>query len=147
RIFTLASEGLGLVRIAKRLTEEGIPKPHAGRGRGWAPSAIREMLTRDLYRGVIVWNKMERVYRGGTRTKRRRPSSEWITVQAPELRVVDEALWNAVQAMLTHRREQYLRDIGVDASGAVIRTGRLNGRPEGSIESRYLLSGLARCGR
>jgi hypothetical protein len=26
---------------------------------GWAPTAIREMLHREMYRGVIVWNRTQ----------------------------------------------------------------------------------------
>jgi site-specific DNA recombinase len=135
RIFQLCADGWGLVRIAKALTGEGIPKPK-GKGRGWAPSAIREMLHRDLYRGQIVWNKMQRVVRGGTRSKRARPASEWLVLPAPELRIVPEDLWRAAHASLEQKQAAYARVTG----------GRLVGRPEGSRESPYLLTGISRCG-
>ena len=63
------------MRIAKALTGEGIVKSN-GKGRGWAHSAVREMLHREICHGRIVWNKMQRVVRGRTRAKRRRPESE-----------------------------------------------------------------------
>jgi site-specific DNA recombinase len=108
RIFELTAQGYGLVRIAKLLNAEAVPPPRrTGRlGPGWAPSAIREMLRRELYRGVITWNRTRRVDRGGTRTKVDRPPSEWLTFEAPELRIVDEPLWTAVQARL---EEKHLR--------------------------------------
>ena len=134
RIFQLCADGWGLVRIAKALTGDGIPKPK-GRGRGWAPSAIREMLYRDLYQGRIVWNKMQRVHRGGTRAKRARPESEWLILEAPELRIVSPVLWQAAHASLEHKRTAYLRVAG----------GKIFGRPEGSRESPYLLTGLSIC--
>ncbi len=56
RIFELSAAGFGLSRIAKALNDEGIPPPRQKR-HGWAPSCIREMLYRPLYRGEIVWNK------------------------------------------------------------------------------------------
>lgn len=43
QIFEMAAAGKGILRIAKALTEAGIPKPK-GKGPGWAPSAIRAML-------------------------------------------------------------------------------------------------------
>src|SRR5690606_1544617 len=46
------------------------------------------------------------------------------------------ALWEAVQKRLQSARQAYLR--GTD--------GKLHGRPESGRASRYLLSGLARCG-
>jgi site-specific DNA recombinase len=93
RIFQLTADGAGLVRIARTLTAEQVPPPRRLRphGRpGWAPSAIRDMLRRDLYRGRIVWNKTQRVDRKGTRTKKRRPAAEWLQLDAPELRIVDD---------------------------------------------------------
>ena len=47
RIFEACAAGQGFVRIAKTLNAAGVPGP---RGRSWAPTAIREMLYRDLYR-------------------------------------------------------------------------------------------------
>jgi hypothetical protein len=135
RIFTLCAEGHGLVRIAKALTAEGLAPP--GRHtRGWAPSAIREMLHRELYRGQIVWNKMQRIVRGGTRGKRLRPESEWLVLPAPELRIIPEDLWTAAHVALEQKRAAYIRVAG----------GTLYGRPEGSRESPYLLTGLSKCG-
>jgi len=137
RIFELTAQGYGLVRIAKLLNAEAVAPPRrAGRlGPGWAPSAIREMLRRELYRGVVTWNRTRRVDRGGTRTKVDRPRSEWLTFDAPELRIVDEPLWTAVQARLEEKQATYVRSAG----------GRLWGRPERSLDSPYLLTGFARC--
>jgi site-specific DNA recombinase len=133
RIFALCAAGKGLVRTAKLLNAEGMPGPH---GRGWAPTAIREMLHRDLYRGVVVWNKTKWVDKGGTKRKVDRPESEWLTVEVPDCRIVDEPLWTAAQARLTQTRAAYLRWTG----------GKLWGRPEHGHESRYLLTGFSMCG-
>jgi hypothetical protein len=46
--------------------EPGRVMPPRGDGRGWAPTAVREMLYRPLYRGQIVWNKSQKIDRGGT---------------------------------------------------------------------------------
>jgi site-specific DNA recombinase len=137
RIFELTAQGYGLVRIAKLLNAEAVPPPRrTGRlGPGWAPSAIREMLRRELYRGVVTWNRTRRIDRGGTRTKVDRPPSEWLTFAAPELRIIDEPLWTAVQARLEEKQATYVRSAG----------GRLWGRPERSLDSPYLLTGFARC--
>jgi len=92
RIFEWSAAEWGFVRIAKALTAEGVTPRRA---RGWAPTAVREILRRELYRGQIVWNKTRRVDRGGTRIKQERPETEWLTVEAPELRIVSEELWRA----------------------------------------------------
>ena len=59
QIFRLCGEGNGIKPIAKQLNAEGAPCPRAQQGRpsGWAPSSVREVLHRPLYRGEVIWNK------------------------------------------------------------------------------------------
>ena len=53
RIFELCATGSGKVAIAKRLNAEAAPAPRAQQGRpnAWAPSSVRAVLYRELYRG------------------------------------------------------------------------------------------------
>jgi len=51
------------------------------------------MLHRPLYRGEVVWNRSQKIVRGGTKKQRKRPESEWLTLPAPELRIVSDDLW------------------------------------------------------
>ena len=53
QIFRLSADGFGVKAIAKRLNEAGTPSPRAqqGRSQSWAPSSVREVLFRPLYRG------------------------------------------------------------------------------------------------
>ena len=135
RIFESFASGMGLTALAKTLNDEHVSPPHNG-NRGWCPTAIRDMLRRDLYRGVSWWNRTQMIQRGGTRTLRKRPQSEWLRVEAPELRIISDGLWEQVAER--HRRNEaaYLR-------GA---HGRLVSRPTGEDQrSAYLLSGLAKC--
>src|SRR5215813_8779207 len=97
RIFEMYASGLGITRIAKALNAEHIPAPRHDRRRGgWAPTAVREIVHRALYRGVVVWNRYEKVIRGGTRKRRQRPASEWLHLDAPHLRIVSDELWATV---------------------------------------------------
>src|SRR5439155_24821908 len=98
--------GVGMLTIAHRLNAEAVQPP---RGRGWAPSGIREMLHRSLYRGEIVWNRSQKVIKAGTKKKRRRPASEWMTMAAPDLRIVSEDLWQRVKARLEQRAASFPR--------------------------------------
>ena len=87
-----AAEGWGVKRIAATLNNEGARAPmprRTGRPRGWAPSSVREVLHRDLYRGVVVWNRTARVVLQGARAQRERPASDAVTVSVPELAIVD----------------------------------------------------------
>src|SRR5262245_40877521 len=87
RIFELYAGGTGTLTIAHRLNKEGVKPP---RGRGWAPSGIREMLYRSLYRGVVVWNRSQKIVRAGTKKQRKRDQSEWLTLPAPDLRIISD---------------------------------------------------------
>lgn len=117
---------LGLPTIADRLNAEGLPSPRAQRGRpnGWAPSSIREVLRRPLYRAEIVWGQTRKRTPHGTVRQRPRPENEWIRIPAPDLRVVDDATWFAAQARF--------RTL---ASPALA----------GPKHAKYLLVGLMRC--
>src|SRR5207244_10955018 len=133
RIFTLYAAGLGIVKIAKQLNDERVPSP---RGDGWAPTAIREMLYRPLYRGEIVWNQTQRVDRAGTKKKRARPESEWLRLDAPELRIVPDELWQRVCARLESNQQAYARSTHGQLVGGPART---------DFESAYLLGGFLKC--
>src|SRR5262249_22989336 len=68
---------------------------------------------------------------------RKRDESEWLTRKVADLAIVDEALWQRVQARLAEAGAKYLRAT----------TGRLIGSPSGhDVETSYLLSGIATCG-
>src|SRR5262249_8506929 len=131
RIFTLYAEGEGLRRIAKRLNAAGVPAARSGTG-SWAPTAIREILRRPLYAGRVVWNRSQKVTRRGTKAQRRRPATEWMQREAPELRIVSEVLWAAVEV----RRQR----------AAATHAGfTRRGRPPGAGRSASLLTGRAQC--
>jgi site-specific DNA recombinase len=119
RIFQMCADGMGFTRIAKALNRDGATPPR-GDARGWAPTAVREMLYRPLYRGQIVWNKSQKIDRGGTKKQRWRPPEEWIQLDAPELRIVPADLWDSAHARLAQAREAFARAMG---------SGQLLGRP------------------
>jgi site-specific DNA recombinase len=90
-------------------------------------SSVREVLLRSLYRGEIVWNRTRKRDGWGQQNRRNRPPAEWLTIPAPELRIVSESLWQAAHRERDKRQSQY-------AAGG--RRDRF---------SDYLLSGFARC--
>jgi site-specific DNA recombinase len=136
RIFGMYAAGAGMKKIAKALNAEHVAPPRQDT-RGWAPTAVREILHRELYRGVIVWNRSQKTMRGGTKKQRRRPKDEWLRLEAPELRIVSDDFWSAVQARLTKAAELFPRR----RDG-----GQLFGRPSyGDADSPYLLTGFAAC--
>ena len=127
-IFRRYAAGEGLRTIAKELNARKIAPPRAGRrGTGsWSYSSIHEMVRRDRYRGVVVWGKREKTYKGGTKVRVPRRPEDWVTIEVPELRIVDEETWTAVQT----RNAERARTTGSHARGP---------------RARYLLSGIGRC--
>jgi site-specific DNA recombinase len=139
-IYEKAASGWGTRRIAHDLNARGIPAPppqRAGRPRAWAPSTLYAMLTRSLYRGEITWNRTRKRDAWGLKRQTGRAESEWVQLALPDLRIVPEPLWQAVRERFRDTRASYLRATN----------GQLWGRPANGIESRYLLTGLAQCGR
>jgi DNA invertase Pin-like site-specific DNA recombinase len=138
RIFDICIKGFGQIAIANKLTEAGALPPRAqqGRSHAWCSSSIREVLYRDLYRGVMVRNRTKKRDTWGQINQRARPESEWLRVAVPKLRIVPDDVWHQAHARLTQTREAYLRTTG----------GKVWGRPLDGAARKYLLTGLARCG-
>ena len=140
RIFREIAEGHPPIAIAKRLNAEGVPGP---RGIKWRDTAIRGhrqrgtgILNNALYVGRLVWNRLRYVKdpSTGRRVSRQNPPEEWITTEVPDLRIVDEAPWEAVKARQ--------REIDHSARVQGIRESRFWERKR----QVHLLSGLLHCG-
>lgn len=126
RIFAEYVQGRGQRSIAVLLNAEGVPAPSAGRrGSGsWAPGCVRSMLLNSRYRGEYRHGRIQRVRRGGRRAKVIAPDEEIIVVPMPAWRIIDDATWNAVQVRFAGHDKGYW----------------------GGPNTRYALSGLAKCG-
>lgn len=132
RDFAAGKSGL---QIATDLNREGVPGP---RGGPWNSSTIRGdpkkhvgILNNPLYRGRLIWGRREwRKDPDSPRRERRyrlRAEKEWVQVDVPDLRIIDEATANAVDRELARRA-----------------TGK--GRSGNGQRARHLLSGLIKCG-
>lgn len=135
RIFKMAASGIGRATIAKTLNDEGALAPTPKRGpRGWAGSSVMAVLNRPLYIGIVEYGRRKTRDRWGQRKVTKRPTADVIRVEVPHLRVVDDALWQAVRARYETARQDYLRATG----------GRLYGRTVGN-DSPFLLTGHVSC--
>lgn len=135
RIFRLYAEGNGHKKIAALLNSEGLPAPYdrdysKRGGKGWGHSTVRSMLLNVRYVGEWTWNKRQWVRVPGKKAKRalQRGSEEWTSTKRPDLAIIDQPLWDAVQARFGARRS---------AS-----KGRVHGEGKGV----HPLSGLLQCG-
>ena len=103
RIYRLYADGMSTRNIAALLNREDIPGP---RGGPWASNTINGhrgrrngILNNELYRGRLVYGR-QRFIRDpdtGKRQARPVPPSDWIVQDVPDLRIVDDALWDRVQ--------------------------------------------------
>jgi site-specific DNA recombinase len=111
RIFRMCAGGIGFTTIAKTLNAEGAPCPRSqqGRPKGWAPSSIREVLYRSIYRGEIVWNRTATQKLHGKWRQMPQPEDAWVRVPAPQLRVLTDEEWEEAHARLSEIRRRYLR--------------------------------------
>jgi DNA invertase Pin-like site-specific DNA recombinase len=132
RIFAEYATGKSPRRIAADLNAEHIPSPRGGQ---WNASTINGhrgrrngILQNELYRGKLVHNRvrMLRDPETGKRISRINRETEWVRVEAPELRIISDKLWNEALCM----RRRYL-----DKPSQNCR------RP------KRLLSGLLKCGQ
>ena len=102
-IFTKYSEGWSARKIAVELNRQCIPSPRSGT---WAVSGIYGspakgcgILNNEMYVGRYIWNRSQWVKDPDTGARQRicRPESEWKITEMPELRIVDDSLWQAVR--------------------------------------------------
>ena len=108
-------------------------------GGPWSPSTIygnakrgTGILNNELYIGRLVWNRLRYVKNPdtGKRVSRLNASSEWMSKDVPQLRIVDEDLWTAAKARQKETRH------------AMTSAGRIGvaKRPQS------LFTGLTKCG-
>lgn len=113
-----------------RLWNDTTIHGHAKRGTG--------ILNNELYIGRLIWNRLRDLKdpSTGKRVSRLSPESEWIVKDVPELRIVDDELWQAVKA-----RQAVNANV---AEG--IRKHHKKNRLNGTHRPKTLLSGLIFCG-
>jgi Recombinase len=100
RIFQLSAAGHGVKAIAKLLNAEGAPSPRAqcGRSQTWAPTSVRAVLYRPIYRGDLVWGRTAKRGTWGRKHQRGKPEADWIRQTAPTLQIVTDDEWTAAHA-------------------------------------------------
>ena len=134
RIFhAYAYENKSPKTIAAQLNKEGILCPS---GKAWGQSTINGnrkrgtgILNNVLYIGQMVWNRQRYIKdpNTGKRVTRMNDEAQWVRQSVPDLRIIDQELWDAAKA-----RQKTL--------DRTMKGLHHNNRP------RYLLSGLIKCG-
>ena len=139
RIYADYLDGQSSRAIAMALNREGIAGPQ---GKEWGPSTIHGnpkrgtgILNNELYIGKLVWNRLRYIKDPdtGRRVSRLNPESEWVTKEVPELRLVDQDLWEAVK----ERQNQLAYEPATEKT-----TNFMNDRRR----PKHLFAGLVKCG-
>ncbi|MDD9718716.1 recombinase family protein [Dinoroseobacter sp. PD6] len=138
RIFRDYLSGQSSRTIAMTLNREGISGPQ---GKEWGPSTIHGnpkrgtgILNNELYIGRLVWNRLRYMKDPdtGKRVSRPNPESEWVVQEVPDLRIVDQDLWDAV------KKRQKSLSFDTTATGSNPMNDRR--RP------KHLFAGFIKCG-
>ncbi|MFI4952899.1 MAG: recombinase family protein [Burkholderiales bacterium] len=150
RIFGSYAAGASARAIAEALNRDGIASPGSTWNRerpcrGWAATAINGpmagtgILNNPTYVGTYVWNRAQWVKNpdSGKRERRLRDKAEWVENDMPELRIVPDALWQAVK----RRQRERADTVGARVrAGFTERAARRSGPP-----GKYLFSTLLKC--
>ncbi|MBV9840915.1 MAG: recombinase family protein, partial [Sphingomonadaceae bacterium] len=131
RIFGEYAAGQSARAIAERLNVERVPGPRGGLWKSNTITGGRQradgMLRNRLYIGELVHNRTSKIVEPVSRNTRIRPNraETWAMQPVPMLRVIDQAVWDQVQAQLEARSQTPIH---------------VQRRP------KHLLSGMGRCG-
>ena len=145
RVFRDFAAGISPRALARRLNDEGIPGPS---GVLWTDSTLRGhakrgtgLINNELYIGRLVWNRLRYIKdpTTGKRVSRLNPTEQWIVKEVPELRIIDDNLWQAVK---DRQAELAIKYAAVIKATRKAHANRLNQ----THRPRALLSGLIFCG-
>ncbi len=162
RIFEVFASGRSPREIVRELNAEGISGPTR---KPWRETTLRGHATRrtgilrnDLYVGQRVWNKLRysRDPVTGKRVSRVRPVEEWKYKNVPELRIVEQDLWDSVQLRLgairnsIHSEKIRASEFWKARRPRHLLTGLIHcgecGRSMSAVGSNYLACAAARSG-
>lgn len=131
RIYREYAEGKSPRAICYDLNKDGIRPPRSTRWNASAlngnPERLNGILRNPIYGGTLIWNRVHMVKDPdtGRRISRPNPPEEWQRADHPELRIVPQELFDAVQ-----NRKEATKKI----------------KPTHQQRPKRLLSGLLKCG-
>jgi DNA invertase Pin-like site-specific DNA recombinase len=143
RIFAAYAGGLSPRQIARTLNQEGVPGPSGG---VWYAASILGrpahkdgLLRQPTYAGVLAWCRRSAAKdpATGRLVRRINDPGEVVTQPAPELRIIDQDLWDRVQARLA---AESIADRRIAKEPGTAGDYWKHRRP------RYLLTGKVFCG-
>lgn len=98
-------EGMGTMKIAEHLNSNNVSTKKKGTN-GWSQHVIASILKNQLYIGKVVNRKSEVVdVLEGTRKKFGK--KDWIIVERPDFRIIDDELFQKAENLIESRRESF----------------------------------------
>lgn len=96
-------EGYGAAKISNMLNERGLKTK---RNCQWSQNAVGHILRNELYTGKIINGKQEVTdFLTGQRTDK--DETDWIVVDKPELRIIDDETFQQAQEVLASRQSAF----------------------------------------
>lgn len=96
-------EGFGAAKISNMLNEKGYKTK---RNCKWSQNAICRILTNEIYTGKII-NGKEEVSDFLTGQRREKDETEWMVVERPELRIIEDEIFESAQEILRGRHDAF----------------------------------------
>ena len=96
-------EGFGGAKIANMLNERGVKTK---RGSNWSQNSVCRILTNEIYTGKII-NGKEEVSDFLTGQRKEKDESEWLVTIRPELRIIDDEIFDKAQEILKGRHDSF----------------------------------------
>ena len=96
-------DGYGAAKIANLLNEQGS---RTKRNCKWSQNAICRILNNELYTGRIINGKQE-VSDFLTGQRREKDETEWLVVERPELRIIEDEAFEQVQEIMRGRHDAF----------------------------------------
>ncbi|MYE00489.1 MAG: recombinase family protein, partial [Alphaproteobacteria bacterium] len=129
RIYRLYLDGMSPTQIVRLLNREGVPGPD---GKPWGVGIVRGkrqngILRNEIYCGRLIYGRTRsrRHPDTGIRHYDQRPREEWTVIEAPELRIIDDGTWQAVQEEVERRRSRHRTVVAPGRKAAYPLTDRI----------------------
>lgn len=138
QIFAWFVEGMSIGKIARELTNRGVDKGHRATKRGWHPQQVRRLLANEKYIGRWMWGATTTI-RNSAGKKKQIATDEAVICDRPELRILEQTVWEQAQTRLQELAQQFGYQPGHAKRGAKSHVNPAQSYP------RSLLGGILCC--
>lgn len=140
KIFMWFNAGRSIAWIAEELTRQNAPSGRRRRSNRWRQRHVRKILENEKYIGIWRWGKTRTIRNSqGKKKQIPVPKEQQVVVERPELRIIEDAVWEVAQKGIAALKSIYGKKPGQTHRGPKVHHTALY--PNG------LLAGLVRCSK